>query len=159
MTLGLVGGGTGGVDSICSHCWFNEGSCIVLGWFYGGWGSSSGCSEFFWDVRLGLVLIGFSRGGEGDCEDGSGGGILLPLVCYGVGSHGIAIQGQGVCSEEGCGRFGVRSHGDFTCPIHGWMDADLNAAVNIRARYYDNEIESWFSPSAVRRVLESRVMV
>lgn len=64
-----------------------------------------------------------------------------------------------VCSEEGCGRFGVRSHGDFTCPVHGWMDADLNAAVNIRARYYDNEIESWFSPSAVRRVLESRVMV
>lgn len=30
-------------------------------------------------MRLGLVLIGFSRGGEGDCEDGSGGGILLPF--------------------------------------------------------------------------------
>lgn len=62
-----------------------------------------------------------------------------------------------VCSVDGCGRFGKRSGGDFTCPVHGWMDADLNAAVNVRNRYYDDGIKLWFSPWVVRKMLESRL--
>lgn len=62
-----------------------------------------------------------------------------------------------VCSVEGCGRFGERSGGNFTCPVHGWMDADLNAAVNVRSRYYDDGIKLWFSPWVVKKVLESRL--
>lgn len=41
--------------------------------------------------------------------------------------------------------------------MHGWMDADLNAAVNVRSRYYDDGIKLWFSPWAVKKVLESRL--
>ena len=52
---------------------------------------------------------------------------------------------------------GARDGDLFYCESGEVLHADLNAARNILARYYDTEIESWMSPSQVHQILLERL--
>lgn len=55
-----------------------------------------------------------------------------------------------------CGRFGVRNNKKFTCEKCGPMDADINAAHNIKDRFKDKEITLYTPYKKVKKILESR---
>ena len=56
-----------------------------------------------------------------------------------------------------CGRFGVRNNEIFTCLECGEMDADYNAAMNLKARKYDKEISLYTPYKKVKEILLKRV--
>ncbi|MDD3305806.1 MAG: transposase [Acetobacterium sp.] len=55
-----------------------------------------------------------------------------------------------------CGSFGKRAGKTFTCPSCGSMDADINAAHNIRDRLTDPKIRLTTSYEKVKLILEKR---
>ena len=59
-----------------------------------------------------------------------------------------------ICHQ--CGTFGKRAGKIFTCPTHGKIDADLNAAHNIEARHFDRQIKLTTPYKKVKTILEKR---
>lgn len=56
-----------------------------------------------------------------------------------------------------CGHFGVRKEDKLYCIIHGELDADYNAAINILARMNDSEISVYTPYHKVRGILQERL--
>lgn len=61
-----------------------------------------------------------------------------------------------VCHKCGCS--GIRKGKVFVCPHCGQMDADDNAAKNIRARKYDKKITLYTNKDKVKGILEARYL-
>lgn len=55
-----------------------------------------------------------------------------------------------------CGQFGIRKNKVFTCPDCGEIDADINAAHNIKDRFDDKEITLYTSHKKVKEILINR---
>lgn len=60
-----------------------------------------------------------------------------------------------ICCQ--CGKFGVRKGDRFHCETHGGVDADYNAAVNLRHRINDREIGLYTPYSSVKSILLRRL--
>lgn len=60
-----------------------------------------------------------------------------------------------ICSK--CGLFGNRNGKKFTCSKCGTLDADVNGASNIEARYKDDEITLYTPYKEVKKILLKRI--
>ena len=55
-----------------------------------------------------------------------------------------------------CGHFGIRKNKVFICPDCAEIDADINAAHNIKDRFDDKEITLYTSHKKVKEILINR---
>lgn len=59
-----------------------------------------------------------------------------------------------ICHQ--CGAFGKRAGKSFVCPTHGKIDADINAAHNIKCRHFDRHIKLITPYQKVKLILTKR---
>jgi transposase len=81
----------------------------------------------------------------------------LEFICQ---KEGISLENVNpaytsqICHH--CGRFGKRNGKTFVCPECGKIDADINAAHNIKNRYNDKEIKRYTPYKKVKEILVKR---
>lgn len=58
---------------------------------------------------------------------------VFPQCMHLAGVRSQRVDPTGSSRRCRCGRSGIRQGGVLLCPVHGAVDADANAAVNLRA--------------------------